>query len=145
VKPVKNAPYLLERIPEGITVLPVERREGYGLYPNRTGELVKQLRAANVASQYLDPPEQRRWEDLKGEVTPEMIYLGLGLNLAANAIWFGLEVGLKKVFGNKKLKVLFVRQEADANGVVRNEWFEADGDAKGIAEAAKVLSNSDQR
>lgn len=52
---LESAPYQEVNVTTDFTVLPLGRREEAGLYLPRTGELVKELRAAGLSAAYYDP------------------------------------------------------------------------------------------
>jgi hypothetical protein len=121
-----------------LLVLPREIDEaGRGLYHDSVLDLVKQLRRDGVNADYLHSRDNRSWI---GEKSIGPYVLDFVIGLASNGAWEGITQLLHRI-GDKKVrgKVARVRQ-SDSETVW--EWYEVEGDAKGVAEALKELGKS---
>lgn len=134
-----KGPYDLHELTADLTLLPFRYREGMGVYPNGTGDLVKELRAAGLAAEHYDPPERRNWQKLLGDVTLDLLF-AIGTGVAANALWAVLvRVLVARFGGGHKATVRLARQHKSAEGEITNEWFLYEGPVEGLKDCWKEL------
>jgi hypothetical protein len=121
--------------PESVLVLPLrEDASGNGIYPEESGSLVKQLRAAGMDAAYQHRPEQRLFEGRKGFI-PDAVYTVI-LGVLSSAAWDGV----KRLIGSKprrRLKVTFGQVDGPDAGSAR--WWQVEGDSSDVIAAIDKL------
>jgi hypothetical protein len=111
-------------------ILPTERApDGTGVYHESVVTLAKELRAADVKAEYQDDAASRKWY---GERAVPLVVLELFVALGAHAAWDGIKSILKRVPGDKKVRVRVARRATpDENW----ELLEAEGGGEEVADA----------
>lgn len=125
-------------VPATLVVLPVRHVNGQGVYTQASVLLVKQLRAAGLSAEFLDPPDSRTFEVQKSALTA--VIVNIALNIASSAAWDAI----KRVFRSRsadeqkaKLSVTYVDLD-NKNGQSGKAW-KVEGDSDAVLQAIDKL------
>lgn len=130
---------LPDRWTADVLILPREVVDGRGLYDDSVVTVAKELRAAGTSADYAHTPDARQWIGEKG-VDP--IVLSLIVGIAANAGWAGLRALVGRAGSNRvRIRAARIRETLQGREA---EWFELEGPGEEVAQALKVLQESNQ-
>jgi hypothetical protein len=130
---------LPDRWSADVLILPREVVDGRGLYDDSVVTVAKELRAAGTSADYAHAPDAREWI---GEKAVDAIVLSLIVGIASNAGWAGLRALVSRARSNRvRIRAARIRETPQGREA---EWFEFEGPGEEVAEALKVLEDSNQ-
>lgn len=126
-----------EAVAAPLVVLPIRHVNGQGVYTQTSMLLVKQLRAAGLSAEFLDPPESRTFEVKKGVFTE--IIVTIALNIGASAAWDAIKAVFRSrsVGEQPKLSVTYV--DLDSKDGERGKAWKVEGDSDAVLQAIDKL------
>ena len=116
-------------LPERVTT------DGVGLYPSSAIDLYKQFREDNIAVDYLQDKEHRKWVGRHGIPKP---IIDFAIALASEASWEAIKLLIRKGSAKTQVRGKIARCVETSKGKVW-EWYEIEGTADAVIDAIDKL------
>lgn len=123
-----------------LVVLPVRHVNGLGVYPQTSVLLVKQLRAAGLSAEFLDPPESRTFEVKKSAFTTVIMPIVLGIG--SSAAWDAIKATFRSRSAEEKTKLSVTYVDLDRKDGQRGAAWKVEGDSDAVLQAIDKLRRS---
>ena len=120
-----------------LVVLPVRHVNGQGVYAQTSVLLVKQLRAAGLTAEFLDPPESRTFEVKKGAFTT--IVVSIALNIASSAAWDAIKGIFRSQSAGEKARLSVTYVDLDGKDGQKGTAWKVEGDCDAVLQAIDKL------
>lgn len=126
-----------EAVSAPLVVLPVRHVNGQGVYTQASVLLVKQLRAAGISAEFLDPPESRTFEVKKSALT--VVIVSIALNIGSSAAWDAIKAIFRSRPAEEQAKLSITYVDLDGKEGQRGTAWKVEGDSDAVLQAIDKL------
>jgi hypothetical protein len=132
-----------EAMAVALVVLPVRHVNGLGVYSQTSVLFVKQLRAAGLSAEFLDPPESRTFEVKKSAFTTVIMPVVLGIG--SSAAWDAIKAIFRSRSAEEKAKLSVTYVDLDRRNGQRGAAWKVEGDSDAVLQAIDKLRSAGHR